>query len=140
MIDGTNERGLGVGAFYFPGYAQYEDVGSGDGDKTLAPWELPTFLLGTCATVAEALDEPTLCAWRRSYSATWALSPLVILSCTDATGRLAVLEYVDGTLHVHDNPLGVFTNSPTFDWHMTNLQLRGLAWPMCPRSKCSEYD
>jgi choloylglycine hydrolase len=25
-------------------------------------------------------------------------------------------------LKVHDAPLGVMTNAPTYDWHMTNLQ------------------
>jgi choloylglycine hydrolase len=32
------------------------------------------------------------------------------------------LEYVNGALKVHDNPLGVMSNSPTFDWHLTNLR------------------
>jgi choloylglycine hydrolase len=36
--------------------------------------------------------------------------------------RSAVLEWVGGELHVHDNPLGVLTNSPPFDWHMINLR------------------
>ncbi len=27
----------------------------------------------------------------------------------------------DNTLKLFENPLGVLTNSPTFDWHMTNL-------------------
>ena len=40
----------------------------------------------------------------------------------DATGKSIVIEYVGGQLHVHDNPLGVLTNSPSFDWHMTNLR------------------
>jgi choloylglycine hydrolase len=40
----------------------------------------------------------------------------------DATGKSIVIEYVGGKLHVHDDPLGVITNSPTFDWHMTNLR------------------
>ncbi len=39
----------------------------------------------------------------------------------DASGASIVIEYVAGILHVHDNPLGVCTNAPTFDWHMTNL-------------------
>ena len=30
--------------------------------------------------------------------------------------------FVGGKLNVYDNPLGVVTNSPTFDWHMTNLR------------------
>ena len=40
---------------------------------------------------------------------------------TDASGKSVVLEYIGGELKVHANPLGVMTNSPTFDWHMTNL-------------------
>ena len=40
---------------------------------------------------------------------------------TDARGKSVVLEYVGGELKIHQNPLGVMTNSPTFDWHMTNL-------------------
>ena len=32
-----------------------------------------------------------------------------------------MVEPVDGTLKVHDAPLGVMTNAPTYDWHMTNL-------------------
>ena len=33
-----------------------------------------------------------------------------------------VIEYVNGAAHVYDNPIGVFTNSPAFDWHITNLR------------------
>ena len=40
----------------------------------------------------------------------------------DASGKSIVIEYVDGKLNVYDNPLGVITNSPGFDWHMTNLR------------------
>jgi choloylglycine hydrolase len=41
---------------------------------------------------------------------------------TDARRQCVVLEYVGGQLHVHANPLGVMANSPTFDWHVTNLR------------------
>ena len=40
----------------------------------------------------------------------------------DMKGDSIVIEYVAGELHVYDNPLGVMTNSPTFDWHLTNLR------------------
>ena len=32
-----------------------------------------------------------------------------------------MIEYVKGELKVYDNPLGVLTNSPPFDWQMINL-------------------
>ena len=43
-------------------------------------------------------------------------------SCTDASGKSIVIEYVGGKLNVFDDPLGVVTNSPSFDWHMANLR------------------
>jgi choloylglycine hydrolase len=39
----------------------------------------------------------------------------------DKSGKSLVVKPVDGTLKVHDAPLGVMTNAPTYDWHMTNL-------------------
>jgi choloylglycine hydrolase len=47
--------------------------------------------------------------------------PHVHVIVTDASGFSMVLEWVDGELKVHPNPFGVMANSPTFDWHMTNL-------------------
>jgi choloylglycine hydrolase len=40
----------------------------------------------------------------------------------DATGKSIVIEYTEGKLNIYDNPLGIMSNSPTFDWHMTNLR------------------
>jgi choloylglycine hydrolase len=40
----------------------------------------------------------------------------------DKTGASIAIEPLDGKLVVRNNPLGVFTNSPSFDWHMTNLR------------------
>ena len=40
----------------------------------------------------------------------------------DKAGNSLVIEPLDGKLVTYDNPLGVCTNSPTFDWHMTNLR------------------
>ena len=40
----------------------------------------------------------------------------------DASGAAVVIEPLGKTLKIYDNPIGVVTNSPTFDWHMTNLR------------------
>ena len=41
---------------------------------------------------------------------------------TDATGQSIVIEFTDGKVKIYNNPLGVLTNAPNFDWHMTNLR------------------
>jgi choloylglycine hydrolase len=52
----------------------------------------------------------------------WKAVPPCHYVLTDATGATIVVEYVGGTLNIYDNPLGVVTNAPGFDWHMTNLR------------------
>ena len=52
----------------------------------------------------------------------WGFAPEAHYVVHDADGNSIVIEYVGGKLNVHDNPLGVVTNSPAFDWHMTNLR------------------
>ena len=37
-------------------------------------------------------------------------------------GASVVLEPIGGSLQVFDNPYGVLTNAPSFDWHTTNLR------------------
>jgi choloylglycine hydrolase len=49
-------------------------------------------------------------------------APPVHFVVHDRTGKSVVFEPIDRKLRIYDNPLGVVTNSPTFDWHMTNLR------------------
>ncbi|MCF3935264.1 choloylglycine hydrolase family protein [Acuticoccus sp. M5D2P5] len=121
LIDGLNEKGLSVGAFYFPGYAGYQDYAASDAGKAVAPWELGTYILENFATVDEVragLQEIVVPA--TEYPA-WKMVPPLHYIVMEPSGTALVIEYVDGTLNVHDNPIGVITNSPNFDWHMTNL-------------------
>ena len=40
---------------------------------------------------------------------------------SDKTGKSIVVEKTKDKFAVYDNPVGVLTNNPTFDWHLTNL-------------------
>ncbi len=122
VVDGVNEQGLGVGLFYFPGYAKYQTVSESNVQDVVAPWELGTYLLTTCANVEEAVQAAQRVVVAPTVFTTWGFTPPAHYRLQDASGKAAVLEHVDGKLKVHDNPLGVITNAPTFDWHMTNLQ------------------
>src|ERR1700691_1236950 len=53
LIDGLNERGLAVGLFYFPTSAKYQPYAPADADRTVAPWELGSYILENFATVDE---------------------------------------------------------------------------------------
>lgn len=121
ILDGINQQGLHVGLFYFPGFARYQEVKAEDSARALAPWELGTFLLGTCSDVKEAVAAAKIVRVGAVVQKDMGFVPPVHYIVTDARGTSVVLEYVDGELKVHANPFGVMSNSPTFDWHMTNL-------------------
>lgn len=48
--------------------------------------------------------------------------PPIHLSIHDASGKSAVLEFLQGKVSLYDNPVGVLTNAPEFPWHVTNLR------------------
>jgi choloylglycine hydrolase len=41
---------------------------------------------------------------------------------SDPTGEQIVIEWSKGKIKIFEAPLGVITNAPTYDWHMTNLR------------------
>jgi choloylglycine hydrolase len=122
IVDGLNEKGLAVAIFYFPGYAMYQEVKEEDVAKALAPWELASYLLSTCSDTKEAIAAARGVRVGEVVLNELGFVPPCHYVVHDAGGRCVVLEHVNGELKVHDNPLGVVTNSPTFDWHMTNLR------------------
>jgi choloylglycine hydrolase len=122
IFDGVNEMGLSSGLFYFPTSAGYMTYAPADAGKTLAPWELGSWMLENFATVDEVKANLGKVVVPAVVFKEWGFAPPVHFIVQDASGKSIVIEYVDGKLNVHDNPLGVITNSPTFDWQMTNLR------------------
>ena len=41
---------------------------------------------------------------------------------TEPGGKAIVIEFTEGEVKIHEAPLGVITNAPNYDWHMTNLR------------------
>ncbi len=122
LADGLNEAGLGMGLFYFPTAAGYMPYQPADAAKTVAPWELGSWLLDNFANVEEVRAALPSVVVPATVLKQWNFSPPVHFVVHDASGKSIFIEYVDGKLNVHDNPLGVMSNSPSFDWHMTNLR------------------
>jgi choloylglycine hydrolase len=122
IFDGLNEQGLAVGTFYFPTSAGYMPYKASDASKTIAQWEVGSWILENFATVAEVREGIGKVVVPEVVFKAWGFAPPVHYVVQDASGKSVVIEYVGGRLVVYDNPLGVITNSPTFDWQMTNLR------------------
>ena len=53
----------------------------------------------------------------------------------DSSGKQIVIEIEKGVAHVYDNPIGVITNAPGFQWHLTNLSNYINLTPVNPPAK-----
>ncbi len=121
VSDGINEMGLYVGDLYLPGFARYQDVPAGEEQKAMSPLDVAGYLLSSCQNVAEAKEAiQKVYVWPLVAEQIKGVPPLHF-AVHDSAGNSAVLEYIEGKLKIHDNPIGVLTNSPYFDWHMINL-------------------
>jgi choloylglycine hydrolase len=123
LTDGMNEQGLVVGVLYLPGFAEYQPYEPDTAARSLGPGDLASYLLTRFATVDEvragledvrvvSIPEPAL----------GGIAPPLHWMVAERSGRTIVIEYLEGRLHVFENPLRVLTNAPSFDWHMTNLR------------------
>lgn len=125
IMDGINEKGLAVGAFYFPTEAQYAKTTAENRAQSMSAVDFSNWVVTSFATVdevraaieaGEAVVAPTLLpGWPQTVQPFhWIVY--------DKSGKSLVIEPIGGKLVLRDNPLGVLTNSPAFDWHMTNLR------------------
>ena len=116
--DATNEKGLSMAGLNFPGNADYKEMAEEKDNVT--PFEFIPWILGQCATVAQArllLERMNLV--KINYSEALPLSPLHWI-ISDREESITVESVKEG-LKVYDNPVGILTNNPTFDYHMFNL-------------------
>lgn len=120
--DGINEKGLYVGLLYLPGFAKYQDVPPDMENESISQLDVPAYLLSLCSTVEEVKKMLADILVSGIYVDKIKSVPGVHYAVHDASGKSIVVEYVDGKLTIYDNPIGVMTNSPTFDWHLINLR------------------
>lgn len=117
IAEGLNEKGLSAGLFYFPRYGKYEDYNAAYKEESIADLQLVSWILGECKNVEEVKDAISkvhvIAIDPRASTVHWRFA--------DTTGRQIVLEIIDGKPVFYENKLGVLTNSPDFNWQMTNL-------------------
>ena len=116
--DAVNEKGLGIAGLNFVGNAHYNKPME-DKDN-ITQFELIPWLLGKCATVKEArkllehinlIDTPFL-----------ENMPVAQLHWIIADKNECItMESMEDGLKIYENPVGVLTNNPPFNYQMFNL-------------------
>ncbi len=117
-FDAFNEKGLCMAGLNFPKYAVYES--RAETEYKIASFELIPWILGQCPSVdaAERILK-NIAVIDAAFDSELPPSPLHWI-ISDKTRSITV-EPLQGGVKIFDNSLGVLTNSPPFDYQMTNL-------------------
>jgi choloylglycine hydrolase len=122
--DAMNEKGLYVGVYYFPGYADYNKYDKKHADQSMSVGDFMQWMLSSFETVEEVkrnLDKVLVVDVKDPR---FGGAPLPFhWKIADPTGASIVVEMVNGgEIKVYDTFKGVIANSPTYEWHLTNLR------------------
>jgi len=120
-LEGMNTAGLSFSLHAYPSVEgpqhQVERT-----QAVLSAIDMGSWALGQFATVAEVkaalAEQPVML---EPLEMLGDAEPPVHFVLHDVTGGSIVIEFDDGERTVYDNPVGVMTNGPSFDWHLTNL-------------------
>lgn len=123
--DGMNEKGLTAGMFYHHGFAEYAKYDPALADRSLAPTDVIAYLLSSFATVDDVIQGMQGLRVVPVADPALNMPPPIHCLVTDTEGNSLVIEFTDGEIALFDNPVGVITNNPRFDWHLTNLRNYG---------------
>lgn len=116
IAEGINEAGLSAGLFFFPQYGSYQSYEPSANDSTVADLQLAGWMLSQFSTIDEvkaALSSIRVVGLYPSSVVHWRIG--------EPSGRQVVLEIVNGVASFYENKVGVLTNAPGFQWHLTNL-------------------
>lgn len=116
IAEGINESGLSAGLFFFPRYGSYQAYDPAQNARTLADLQVVAWILTQFSAideVKESISSIRVVGLEASSVVHWRIG--------EPSGRQVVMEIVDGTPHFYENEVGVLTNAPGFEWHLTNL-------------------
>lgn len=126
LIEGFNQAGLHIAGFYFPDFAGYADFPKKkDRGNAVSSLDLANYILSNYRSVNKACNDLKKGVFKvvKSYSPFLGLDAPMHWIIQDATGKnVKVIEIMNGAVTIYDNPYGVFSNGPQFDWHLTNLR------------------
>ncbi len=124
--EAANEKGLACAGLNFPANAYYPDPGKTKKEKgqliEITPYEVVHWVLANFSSVKEVkkfFNENTIAIVNKPISKEVGITTLHFI-VSDKDGAFVFEPCVDGVKY-YDNPLGILSNNPTFDWQLTNL-------------------
>jgi choloylglycine hydrolase len=121
-LDGMNEKGLAVGGFYHPGFAEYQKYDPAKASESMGPGDVIAYLLSTSATIDDVKAAVAKVYVTPVIAPPIGIAPPAHFIVVEPGGKAIVIEYLKGEPVIFDAPLRVITNAPTYDWHEINLR------------------
>ncbi len=116
--DAVNEAGLCMAGLNFPENAYF--LSPEKHSHGVAPFEFIPWVLSQNASVSEARENiKSTVLLNIPFSKDLPPSPLHWILADE--NNCIVIEQTKNGLDIYDNPVGVMTNNPTFDYHLKNL-------------------
>ncbi|MCX6112525.1 MAG: choloylglycine hydrolase family protein [Proteobacteria bacterium] len=118
ISDGMNEKGLSIESLVY-GDTKYQTAVPGV--KSVPSSDFPTYILGNFETVEEV---------KKGLNNIRVVGIVIKelggvqgfhFAIHDAKKNNLVVEFINGEVHIYNNPLGVMTNAPDFNWQISNL-------------------
>lgn len=137
FAEAGNEKGLCAAGLNFPGYA-FQEKDAADGKYNITAYEVIPWLLAQCQSVEEAKG---LLSRARIVAIPFQSSlplPTLHFMVSDQHSSI-VFEYTRDGGRIFENPFGVMTNSPTFDFHLANLANYINCTPAYPKNSFASH-
>lgn len=136
-IDGMNEKGLSFGYLYMPGFAEYQVVPPGKENQSMDYLSFGDWILGNFDNVDDikaAVKDIYVYATPINAGVYKNMIFPLHAVIVDQSGKSITIEFVKGKIHVYDNQGGILTNSPTYPWHIINLNNYINLTPYAPKT------
>lgn len=120
FCDGVNEKGLSCLMLQLSKFSTWSHKIRKD-KVNIAPYDVAFWVLSNFSTISELMEglkQLNIVALSDDQTA---LSTEIHWLVSDTSGQSIVIERTRDKLTVYNNKVGVLANSPTFDWHLNNL-------------------
>lgn len=124
VTEGMNHKGLTCG-YLVMNNTTYPTINPNDYNKSLSVTDFCMWALGLYSNVNDIklmLDNGLVRVWGNKVPVLNIIMKLHI-ALHDASGNNLVIEFIDGATILYDNKLGILTNEPPLQFHLTNLGL-----------------
>lgn len=127
LLDGINQYGICGGSFYFDHFYRYVSKKTilESGKTPLRGEELVTWILTRYRSLDEIIEH-----LGKDVGIVSDKGPMMGMSVPqhavfqDESGRSIIIEpSIENGFRIFENPVGIFTNAPGFDWQLTNLKM-----------------